>query len=288
MADAFTLFSNAFPVTEPGAYTVTVVVPFYNEALGAAFFLDELANALVAFGELAELLLVDDGSTDGTGETLERVAGAHPGWRVVRQVPNQGQAAALYRGMRLAAAPVVVTLDGDGQNDPADILPLLGKLAESGADMVAGVRVERNDSWLRRRMSRIANAVRGRILRDGVSDTGCGLKAFRREVVDAFLPMRTLYSFMPALAAGAGFRIVEQPVHHRPRRTDQSKYGLGVMLWKPLLDLLGVWWFTRRRFPVAIEKERAGNDGDAPAPSRPAAGARARGAFHAARQPRAG
>jgi glycosyltransferase involved in cell wall biosynthesis len=167
---------------------------------------------------------------------------------VVRQSPNQGQAAALYRGMRLAGAPVIVTLDGDGQNDPADIAPMLARLAESGADMVAGVRVQRNDSWLRRRMSRIANRVRSRILRDGVRDTGCGLKAFRREVVDAFLPIRTLYSFMPALAVAAGFRVVEQPVGHRARRADVSKYGLGVMLWRPLLDLLGVWWFTRRRF----------------------------------------
>ena len=100
------------------------------------------------------------------------------------------------------------------------------------------------------RMSRVANAVRGRILRDGVSDTGCGLKVFRREVIEAFVPIRTLYSFMPALAVAAGFRVVEQPVQHRARAAGTSKYGLGVMLWRPVLDLLGVWWFTRRRFPL--------------------------------------
>jgi glycosyltransferase involved in cell wall biosynthesis len=210
--------------------------------------LDELSAALSKEPGNAEVVLVDDGSSDGTPRILQRVASVRPGWRVVRQDRNQGQAAALYRGMRLAEAPVIVTLDGDGQNDPADIAPMLVRLLESGADLVAGVRVQRNDSWLRLRMSRLANGVRSRILRDGVRDTGCGLKAFRREVVDALLPIRTLYSFIPAFAVAAGFRVVEQPVRHRARRADTSKYGLGVMLWRPFLDLLGVWWFTRRRF----------------------------------------
>ncbi len=232
----------------PAAFAFTVVVPFFNEANGVETFLEELSTALSRQPGEAELVLVDDGSSDLTPEILEKMAAGKRGWRVVRQSPNQGQAAALYRGMRLAGAPVIVTLDGDGQNDPADIAPMLARLAESGADLVAGVRVQRNDSWLRRRMSRIANGVRSRILRDGVRDTGCGLKAFRREVVDAFLPIRTLYSFMPALAVAAGFRVVEHPVGHRARRADVSKYGLGVMLWRPFVDLLGVWWFTRRRF----------------------------------------
>ena len=239
----------------PGLFAFTVVVPFFNEANGVELFLEELSTALSRQVGDAELVLVDDGSSDATPAVLQRIASGRLGWRVVRQSPNQGQAAALYRGMRLASAPVIVTLDGDGQNDPADIAPMLARLAESGADLVAGVRVQRNDSWLRRRMSRIANAVRSRILRDGVRDTGCGPKAFRREVVDSFLPIRTLYSFMPAFAVAAGFRVVEQPVGHRARRADVSKYGLGVMLWRPLLDLLGVWWFTRRRFaPPAVEK----------------------------------
>jgi dolichol-phosphate mannosyltransferase len=232
----------------PGVYFFSVVIPFFNEANGVEVFLQELAAALGRQPGDADVVLVDDGSTDETAMILERVASGHLGWRVVRQSRNQGQAAAMYRGMRLAGAPVIVTLDGDGQNDPADIARVLARLAESNADMVAGVRVQRNDSWLRRRMSRVANRVRSRILRDGVTDAGCGLKAFRREVVDSFLPIRTLYSFMPALAVAAGFRVVEQPVGHRARRADTSKYGLGIMLWRPLLDMLGVWWFTRRRF----------------------------------------
>jgi dolichol-phosphate mannosyltransferase len=238
-----------------GAFAFSVVVPFFNEANGAAVFLRELSSALSDRTDAVEVLLVDDGSTDHTPSILQKMATERPGWRVVRQSRNQGQAAALYRGMRLAGAPVIVTLDGDGQNDPADIAPMLARLAESQADLVAGVRVQRDDSWLRLRMSRIANRVRSWILRDGVTDTGCGLKAFRREVVDAFLPIRTLYSFMPALAVAAGFRVVEQPVRHRARRADVSKYGLGVMLWRPLLDLLGVWWFTRRRFALRREEK---------------------------------
>ena len=236
-----------------GTRTCAVVIPFYNEVEGTPAFLEELAGVLQFQDRVVEVLLVDDGSTDGTTAVLEGAAQAHAGWRVVRQPANQGQAAALYRGMRLASAQVVVTLDGDGQNDPSDIATLIARLDESGADMVAGVRVDRNDSWLRKRMSRIANRVRQWLLRDGVTDTGCGLKAFRREVVEAFLPMRTLYSFMPALAVAGGFTVVEQPVRHRARQLGQSKYGLGVMLWRPLLDLLGVWWFSRRRFAAQAE-----------------------------------
>jgi dolichol-phosphate mannosyltransferase len=252
-----TPISPPFPdrADSPGVFAFSLVIPFFNEANGVEVFLEEVSTALERQPGAAELLLVDDGSTDETLKILQRLAAGRPGWRVIPQGRNQGQAAAMYRGMHLATALVIATLDGDGQNDPADLAPMLARLAESGADMVAGVRVDRNDSWLRRRMSRIANNVRSRILRDGVTDTGCGVKAFRREVVEAFLPIRTLYSFMPALAVAAGFRVVEQPVRHRARRADTSKYGLGVMLWRPFLDLLGVWWFTRRRFAPQGRKD---------------------------------
>jgi dolichol-phosphate mannosyltransferase len=148
-------------------------------------------------------------------------------------------------------------MDGDGQNDPADIATLCGALGE--VDMIVGIRAERSDSWLRRRMSRVANAVRGLVLRDGVRDSGCALKVFRREVVESFIPIRTLYSFMPALAVAGGHRVAQRQVRHRPRRAGKSSYGLRVMLWRPFLDLLGVWWFTRRRFaPIPrFEVERA-------------------------------
>jgi len=228
------------------AFECSVVIPFFNEGKAAAPFLRELREVIAAMPGAVEVVLVDDASTDATGATLREAAADDPVWRILHHARNAGQAAALLTGMQAATAPVLVILDGDGQNDPADIPALLARLAE-GADMVMGVRAKRADSWLRRRMSRLANGVRSRILRDGVTDTGCGLKVFRREVVSAFIPIRTLYSFMPALAVSAGYRVVECPVHHRPRLADESKYGLGVMLWRPAMDLLGIWWFTRRR-----------------------------------------
>ena len=149
-------------------------------------------------------------------------------------------------------------LDGDGQNDPADIPRLLALIA-TGADLAVGVRVKRRDDWRRRLMSKIANKVRKRFLRDGVSDTGCGLKALRREVIEALIPLRTLYSFIPALVAGAGFRVAEVPVTHRPRRGGDSKYGVRRFLFWPLLDMLGVWWFLHRRCPTDGEIASATN-----------------------------
>jgi hypothetical protein len=119
--------------------------------------------------------------------------------------------------------------------------------------MGVGSRAGRRDSRLRRAMSRLANSVRGRLLRDHLHDSGCALKVFRREVIDSFLPLRTLYSFMPAMAIGAGFRVRELPVRHRPRSAGRSSYGLWVMLWRPLLDLVGMWWFTRRRFALPAQ-----------------------------------
>jgi dolichol-phosphate mannosyltransferase len=223
----------------------SVVIPFYNEEENVGPLLSELEAALSALGASYEVLLIDDGSADATHERLSRIASAWPQCRVFRFRRNQGQAAALYFGMRLARAPVIITLDGDGQNLPADIPRLLARLDE--ADLVAGVRTDRRDSAARRAASRIANAVRARLLHDGVADTGCGLKVVRREVVAEFIPIATLYSFMPALAVAAGFRVVEQPVGHRRRLGGDSKYGLRRFLWRPALDMLGVWWFTRRR-----------------------------------------
>ena len=121
--------------------------------------------------------------------------------------------------------------------------------------MVVGIRKHRQDSAFRRRISKFANAVRSRILRDGMTDSGCALKVFRRELVASMIPIRTLYSFMPAMAVAGGFRVVEIPVNHRPRTGGTSSYGLVVFLWRPVLDLLGMWWFTRRRFPQVRGRE---------------------------------
>jgi glycosyltransferase involved in cell wall biosynthesis len=233
---------------------VAVVIPFYDEEENVAPLLAELRPVLEGLARPYQVLLVDDGSRDATAARLRAGAAGWPEARVLALERNTGQANALLRGIRAAQAPILVTLDGDGQNDPADIPRLLDGLKD--ADMVAGVRTERNDSALRRWMSRTANRVRARLLGDGLRDSGCALKAFRREVVDAFLPIRTLYSFMPALAVGAGFRVVEAEVRHRPRTRGDSKYGLRVMLWRPLVDLIGVKWFLSRRIPAGSGAER--------------------------------
>ena len=226
----------------------SIVIPFHNEEANCREVLRELRPVLEAMAAPAEVIVVDDGSRDSTLAVLREIAAEWPAVRVVPLIGNHGQAAALFTGMRLANASVIITMDGDGQNVAADIPRLLAMLP--GADMVAGIRAERNDSWLRRKMSRFANSVRGRLLGDGMRDSGCALKAFRREVVDAFMPIRTLYSFMPGLAVAAGFRVVQMEVQHRPRERGQSHYGLGVMLWRPALDMLGLWWWRCRRFPL--------------------------------------
>jgi dolichol-phosphate mannosyltransferase len=230
----------------------TIVIPVYNEEDVVGALLDELSTVVSTWRSNYEILMVDDGSSDRTAEIIGNRFENWSQGQLVRLTRNCGQAAALYYGMKRARGQVVILLDGDGQNDPRDIPKVLAPLDQ--VDMVVGVRVERQDSLARRTMSRLANAARSRILGDGVADSGCGIKAFHRRVVDAFIPMRTLYSFMPALAISAGFTIRQVPVHHRPRSGGKSKYGVRQFLWKPLLDLAGVWWFSRRRCPLAAEK----------------------------------
>jgi dolichol-phosphate mannosyltransferase len=230
----------------------TIVIPVYNEEDVVGALLEELSTVVSTWRSNYEILMVDDGSSDRTAEIIGNRFENWSQGQLVRLTRNCGQAAALYYGMKRARGQVVILLDGDGQNDPRDIPKVLAPLDQ--VDMVVGVRVERQDSLARRTMSRLANAARSRILGDGVADSGCGIKAFHRRVVDAFIPMRTLYSFMPALAVSAGFTIRQVPVHHRPRSGGKSKYGVRQFLWKPLLDLAGVWWFSRRRCPLAAEK----------------------------------
>jgi dolichol-phosphate mannosyltransferase len=223
----------------------SVVVPFYNEAESAGDLLSEIREVMGSLPGAYEAIFVDDGSRDETARLLRGRAAEWPECRVFQFACNQGQAAALYYGIMQAVAPVIVVMDGDGQNDPHDIPALLEALP--GFDMVAGIRANRQDSRLRKWMSRTANAVRSRILGDGVTDSGCALKVFRREVRESLLPIRTLYSFIPALAVAAGFRVTEQAVNHRPRLKGTSSYGLGVMLWRPIADMAGIWWFIGRR-----------------------------------------
>ena len=232
--------------TEPvGSVPLSVVIPFYNEAANVAPLLAELRAVLDAMGATAEVVCIDDGSIDGTATALAEVARTWPAVRVERFPQNRGQAAALRHGFAIANGAWLAMLDGDGQNPPAELAKLWA--LRDSADMIVGARVNRHDSALRRAMSRVANATRRALLRDGVSDTGCSLKVFRREVAASFLPIRTMYSFLPAFAVAAGFAVREVPVAHRPRRAGESKYGLRVMAIRPLLDLLALSWRLRRK-----------------------------------------
>jgi dolichol-phosphate mannosyltransferase len=238
--------ARSSPASDPPQ--LSVVIPFYNEEANLDSVLAELRSLLDGSGRSYEVLAVNDGSRDSTGAKLDQLRTSWPELHPIHQSPNQGQAAALWAGFQAVRAPLVAVLDGDGQNDPSAIPAMIEQLDASGADMVAGVRAKRQDSWLRRKMSRTANNVRQFFLKDGVSDSGCALKVMRREVISSFLPLRTLYSFMPALAVSAGFKVVEMPVPHRPRTAGVSSYGLIAMLWRPAVDMLGIWWFEKRRF----------------------------------------
>jgi dolichol-phosphate mannosyltransferase len=240
--------------TSPGQnIEYSVVIPFYNEETNVIPVLAELRSVLDRDPRTYEVVLVNDGSTDNTLNQLKTVISAWPAARIINLLQNAGQGAALFAGIKRTSGKNVLLLDGDGQNDPGDIpeaLRLLGRY-----DFVVGHRVHRHDDLQRRLMSQFANYVRRLFTDDGVSDTGCGLKGFHREVIDAFIPMQTLYSFMPALAKAAGFTIAEFPVNHRARRSGVAKYNLRVFLWRPAVDLLGVCWFSRRRSPrVAVEE----------------------------------
>jgi glycosyltransferase involved in cell wall biosynthesis len=196
---------------------------------------------------------VDDGSTDGTAAALRRLAQADPRVRLLRLRQNAGQSAALDAGFRAARGAIVVTMDADLQNDPHDIPKLLAALP--GHDAVCGWRVDRQDPWTKRVASRVANRVRDRVTRDGVHDTGCSLKVFRREALGRLRLYRGMHRFLPALLQMEGLLVAEVPVSHRPRRAGVSKYGNWQRLWTGLADLWAVRWMARRRLRYEVEEE---------------------------------
>jgi len=227
--------------------TVSVVVPLFNEEESIVILQSELSAALKSFDY--EIIFVDDGSHDRTVERID----AAPNIRVIRFEQNAGQSAAIYAGLKAARGATVVLIDGDLQNDPADIPKLLAEIV-SGADLVCGYRAQRRDTLAKRLTSWIANAVRSRFTKDGVRDTGCTLKAMRRECVAALVPFKGMHRFIPALVKGAGYRLVEIPVNHRPRRFGQSKYGLGNRALRATIDMFGVRWLLSRRLNYKIRE----------------------------------
>ncbi|MBT6095975.1 MAG: glycosyltransferase family 2 protein [Rhodospirillaceae bacterium] len=226
---------------------IAVVVPAHNEAENVGPLIDEIATALK--GRSFEMVFVNDGSTDATAKALAVSGTRHPELRVVRHKRACGQSTAIVSGVRAARAGIIVTMDGDGQNDPADAPALIDTYKDNGGGdflLIAGHRVNRRDTWLKRVSSKVANGVRGGLLRDATPDTGCGLKVFSRQ---AFLHMPAfnhMHRFLPALMIRAGGQVQSVPVNHRPRMLGVSKYGLWNRLWVGIVDIFGVIWLIRR------------------------------------------
>lgn len=218
---------------------LSVVVPFYDEGPLVAGVLAELRGYLPR----AEIIAVDDGSADDTWRHIRDAQGV----RGLRFVENRGQSAAIIAGLRAATRPLVGIMDGDGQNDPAGFAALAREVEGGRADVACGYRAHRNDTWSRRAASRIGNGVRRAFLRDGVRDTGCSMKVFRRELVDLLVPFRGLHRFLPAIFRKAGARLVEIPVNHRPRLAGASKYGNLSRARAGIYDLIGVAWLIDRK-----------------------------------------
>ncbi len=227
---------------------VSVVVPVRNEAGNIESLVNEIAVAIGSEWRF-EVVYVNDGSIDGTDAELKRLMVQYPWLRRVRHKQSCGQSAAVRSGVTAARAPLIVTLDGDGQNDPA-FIPAMLRALEAGAPrvgLIAGQRVGRKSGGFKKFQSRVANAVRGAVLRDGTRDTGCGLKAFHHDLFLRLPYFDGLHRFLPALVKREGFAIGYVDVIDRPRGSGMSNYGMWDRLWIGILDLAGVWWLIRRK-----------------------------------------
>jgi len=217
----------------------SIIIPFYNEEACVKAVLEEV----LACQPDAEIIAVDDGSKDGTWVAICSLPKIHG----LRLTENRGQSGAMYAGMREASGEFIVLMDGDGQNDPADIDKLIGLLKQDGVDVACGQRVKRRDTWSRRIASKAANAIRRSILNDGISDTGCSLKAFRRKHVELLVPFNGLHRYLPAIFKHAGLRLAETPVNHRARTLGVSKYTNWNRALRGIYDLFGVRWLLNRK-----------------------------------------
>jgi dolichol-phosphate mannosyltransferase len=224
---------------DPATTSVSIVVPFYNEAECVEFVLKEIVQRQPD----AEIVAVDDGSTDETWKLMQNIDGVTP----LRLTENRGQSGALFAGLCYASGDILVMLDGDGQNDPADIEKLVDLLRGGNCDVAVGRRAKRQDTWSRRTASRIANTVRRWFIHDGISDTGCSLKAMHRDHIDLLVPFNGLHRFLPAIFTHAGLKTDEIDVNHRERKAGTSKYTNLDRAIRGVYDLVGVCWLLKRK-----------------------------------------
>lgn len=241
---------NGATRSRPG---ISLVIPVYNERDNLARLHAELTGVMGSVGDEYEILFVDDGSTDGSDRVLRDLRAADRRLRVLTLARNSGQSAAMDAGFKSAAGEVVVTLDADLQNDPADIPRLLEALP--GWDAVVGVRRKRQDNLVRRVSSRVANYVRNRLSDETIEDTGCSLKAFRRASLSRIVLYDGMHRFLPTLLKMEGCRVREVPVGHRPRLHGESKYGIGNRLLPSFMDLLAVRWMKRRKLRYEVKDD---------------------------------
>ena len=251
--------TSSNPIAPAPGLDVSVVIPVCNEQDNVLPLAREIHAALEGRYRY-ETIFVDDGSTDGTAEAVRAARrDGMPEIRLIRHSVRSGQSAAVATGVREARAPWIATLDGDGQNDPADIPNLLDaarRAASPRLRLVMGNRTTRRDTWLRRLSSRVANGVRGWMLKDGTPDTGCGIKVFDRAVFMDMPRFNHMHRFMPALYQREGYEVVSVPVNHRERTRGKSKYGLHNRLWVGIVDLFGVMWLIRRASPrIRIDED---------------------------------
>jgi dolichol-phosphate mannosyltransferase len=244
------------PVPDP---ELSIVVPALNEAENVGPLVEEIDRSVrISAGIDAELIVVDDGSTDGTDRRLMELAATRPWLRVLRRPAPQGQSAAMAAGIRAARGAYVATLDADLQNDPADLPVMLGRLKAEGADFIQGDRsANRRDTWMRRRASWVGRSARGLLLADPVRDTGCSARVLRADIARRLpLEYRGMHRFFPAYAARLGAKVIEHPVTHRPRTAGETKYGVGVVSrgLAGLMDCLAVRWMGKRLRDVSAEE----------------------------------
>lgn len=234
---------------------VSIIIPVKDEGDNILSLAAEIAVALAPHGWSWECIWVDDGSQDNTLPQLRSLHARDARHVYLSLDRNHGQTTAILAGLRQARGQICATLDGDGQNHPADLPSMIVRILTDQADMVNGVRVQRQDTWLRKVSSRLANSFRNWLTHEHVTDVGCAIRAFRRECMATFPPFEGLHRFLPTLVRMHGWRIIEIPVRHRPRLQGHTKYGVNNRLWKGLLDAFAVRWMQWRHITYTITEQ---------------------------------
>jgi len=227
------------------AAEISIIVPVFNEAENVTPLAREVVSAMQPLQHAYELVFVDDASTDDTWNRIEEARKLDPRVRGLRHCRNAGQSAALWTGIQATSSPVVPSLDGDLQNDPADLPRLIAKLEQ--VDFVSGMRLSRQDTWLRKVSSKIARWARRTALGVDFADTGCAIRAFKRTALTGVFPFNGLHRFLPVIVHGGGFKTLEVPVNHRARVAGVSKYGVWNRLGRGIYDLFAIAWYQKRR-----------------------------------------